>query len=772
MESQVLSLSCMSEASPDRSLVIRYLQRASGKFLHTCLASFLLLTYAIPQAQATSSCELPDSDRPKIGLVLGGGGARGSAHIGVLRVLEEMNIPVDYISGTSIGSLVGALYATGMESQELEEVITGIDWDYLFKDQTARAGLPVRRKKDDDLAMFGPKFGVGKNSNLTREGAISGQKINFLFESLIKQQTQLTDFDELPIPFRAVAMDLKTGDQVVLAKGDLALAMRSSMSVPGVFAPVPWDEYLLVDGGMVDNVPIDVVRDLGADIVIAVNVGSGLRPADELTNALAIVGQLTNLMTTKNTVRSLATLTPNDILIEPPLGDSISAADFAKSSKGIGIGYAAAIEAQPELQSLALSEDDYRAYRDAKEGCVSVPKRLQFVRLDNQSRFDDSVILNRMTLHEGDVLDVDTLESDIRDIYALGFLNLARYEIVQENDETGVVYHVSQDTRGTQFLETGLTYTGDGDDNSINVRLGYLKTDFDGYGSELRALTQIGDDPALLLEMYKYLGPELRWFVQPQIIVERRGITQYDEDGDALMSMQVDQYGAALSLGREFGRHGAVTGGVNLFSGNIDVDVGPPGLDDQDFDGAEYVLTGLYDRLDDRYFPGDGELLRVNYYNSDESLGADVEYEQIMFDALSARTYGSHSMMAGGRYYETLDGISPNYSLFRAGGFARLSGFNFEELRGQNFGMVMAGYRYHAAGSGLWPAYLGATLEYGAMADNSDDIFDDALIHGSAYFGYRSPIGPLYLGFGAAEGGRQTFFLTVGNLFGASSIAR
>lgn len=750
----------------------RYRQEAFAKCLHACLASLLLLTCAVPQVHAAVSCPRPEVDRPTIGLALGGGGARGSAHIGVLRVLEEMNIPVDYIAGTSIGSLVGALYATGMESQELEEVITGIDWDYLFKDQTPRAALSTRRKQDDDLAMFGPKFGVGKDSNLTREGAITGQKIGFLFESLIKQQTQLTDFNELPIPFRAVAMDLKTGDPVVLAKGDLALAMRSSMSVPGVFVPVEWGDYLLVDGGMVDNVPIDVVRGLGADIVIAINVGSGLKSPEELTNVLAIAGQITGLMTTKNTVKSLATLTSSDILIEPPLGDSISASDFAKAAKGIKIGYASAIEAQADLQALALSEGDYRAYREAKEGCVSVPERVQFVRLDNQSRFDDAVILNRMTLQEGDTLDIDILESDILDIYALGFLNLARYELVEENDELGVVYHVSQDTRGTQFLETGLTFSGDGDDSSFNVRLGLLKTDLDGYGSEARALAQVGDDPALLLELYKYFDPNLRWFIQPQLAAERRGITQYDEDGDALMRMQVDQYGAGLGIGREFGRHGAIKGGVTVYTGNVDVDIGPPGVEDEDFDGGEYFLTGLYDRLDDRYFPGHGDLLRVNYYNSDESLGADREYEQILFDGLSARTYGDHSLMAGGRYYETLDGVSPNYSQFRAGGFARLSGYRFEELRGQNFGMVMAGYRYHAGGSGLFPAYLGTTLEYGAMADDADDIFDEALIHGSAYFGYRSPIGPLYLGIGMAEGGKQTYFLYVGNIFGKSSIAR
>ncbi|MEH6583849.1 MAG: patatin-like phospholipase family protein [Halioglobus sp.] len=738
------------------------------------LSALLCLLLPAHQVYAAASCEHPVSDRPKIGLVLGGGGARGSAHIGVIRLLEELNIPVDYVTGTSIGSLVGALYATGMNADELENVILDIDWDDLFVDETDRKEQPYRRKRDDDLILFGPKLGVGEGSSLVQQGAISGQKINFLFESLIKQRTQSSDFSRLPIPYRAIATDLVTGEEVVLEEGDLALAMRASMSVPGLFDPVEWGDYMLVDGGLVNNVPIDVVRDMGADIVIAVNVGTGLTAKEDLNTMLSVVGQLTNFMTKTNTDLNIATLNSGDILIEPPLADIVTSADFSKAKEGIDIGYLAAstVEIQDKLRPLAADGPDYLAYRNAVQRCISTPPTLQFVRLNNHSRFADSVIMERVTVQVGDDLDLTAMESSVSDIYALGFLQLVRYELVQEDGETGLVFHVDQDSRGTQFIETGLDYSGGDSTSAINLRLGYLNTAIDNYGSELRVLGQIGEDPLLLVEAYKYFNPEMKLFMQPQLFAERREVLSYDDSGDALLSTQVTQYGGSLALGRELSRYGAISGGLRLFSGDGEVDVGPPETAVSNFDGGEYFLRGNYDRLDDRYFPGSGSVLKLSYYQSDEQLGADQEYKQIQLDALTAKTFNRHTIMGGLRYNETLDDVAPEYAMFRAGGFTRLSGFQRDEIAGQNFGMLLASYRYHIAGSGLMPGYIGTTLEYGQVADDASHIFDDALVHGSIYFAYRSPIGPLYLGIGAGEEGSENFFLRIGNVFGSSSIGR
>ena len=730
----------------------------------------LITSFSVPAVFA--NCLEPETDRPKIGLVLGGGGARGSAHIGVIRVLEEMNIPVDCVAGTSIGSLVAALYAIGMDADELEEVMLGLDWDDLFVDDTDREDQPWRRKRDDDLALFLPKIGIGKGSSLIKKGAISGQKISFLFESLVKERVQVEDFNKLPIPFRAIAADIATGKEVVMAQGDLAVAMRASMSVPGVFSPVEWRDHMLVDGGIVNNVPVDVVRDMGAEILIVVDVGSGLSSADELTTALAIVAQLSNIMIQSNTDIQIASLTEQDILITPPLGDKVTSAGFAKIATGIAIGFAAADAARPTLARLAVSESDYFAHRASISSRVTPSPTIQFVKLDNKSRFDDSVILERLTIQEGEPLNIEALDNDIREIYALGFMDLVRYEVVEEGGQSGIVVHAGQDSRGTQLMELGLDYFGDSDGSSINLRVGYLNTAIDSYGSELRITTQVGESPAMFAYLYKYLNPRLKIYLEPRLFAEQAELTSYDSDGDALLKSEVTQYGGSIAIGRELGRMAAVSIGVRAFSGNVEEKVGPPGSVDFDFDGGEYFANVAYDRMNDRYFPGDGAVVSLRYSTSSESLGADAEYDQFQTDAFYATTFGKHSLLGGLRYYETLDDEAPLYAQFRAGGFGRLSGYHQNELVGQHFAMVLGGYRYQFAGSGLLPAYLGGTLEYGRVAEDASDLFDDGLFNGSVYLGYRSPIGPLYMGMGFAEGGRERFFLSIGNVFGSSSLGR
>jgi NTE family protein len=704
--------------------------------------------------------------------VLGGGGARGSAHIGVIRLLEELSVPVDYVGGTSMGSLVAGLYATGLSADELEDVILEIDWDDLFTDATARRDQPFRRKRDDNLALFGPKLGIGRDASLIPSGAVSGQKISFLFERLVRERVQVNDFDALPIPYRAVAADIATGEQVVLASGDLAVAMRASMSVPGIFDPVALGEHLLVDGGIVNNVPVDVVRAMGAERVIAVDVGASLTSRDDLKDALAIVNQLSSLLIKYNVDRQLASLAPEDVLINPQLDGVLTSAEFDKSAAGIAAGYEAASGLRQQLARFSLSDADYRAYRGALAACVTPMPAVDFVRLDNRSRFNDDVIERLITIAPGAPLEVSELESNLSQIHALGFIELARYEVVQEGAETGVVIKVDQDPRGTQMLEWGVDYDGDGDASALNLRLGYLNSGLDEYGSELRVVAQVGEDPGLVANYYKYLEPRLQIFAEPRVFAERRRFLAY-EDGEAVLEARVSQYGGSLNLGREIGRVAAVAAGIRLFSGEVGTAIGQDATGgDLSFDGGEYRLEAVYDRLDNRYFPGDGALLDALYRNASSDLGADDGYRQVLIDGLVARSYGRHTIMAGARYYETLNDEAPIYAQFRAGGFARLSGLQDQEVVGNNFAMLLGGYRYRFGGSGLLPAYLGGTVEYGGVADEIADIADDGSLNGSLYLGFDSPVGPIYIGGGFAEDNQQRFFVRIGNVFGPSTLSR
>jgi NTE family protein len=737
------------------------------------LATTTLLLLQFPAlVHADESCHAPATGRPSVGLVLGGGGARGIAHIGVIRVLEELRIPIDYVAGTSGGAIIGGMFATGMNSNELQEVIEAINWVDIFSDNTNRADRPFRRKRDDDLALFGPKFGVGSKSSLLPKGAISGQKITFYFQTVSSQRVQTKDFDALPIPFRAIAGDIVTGEVVVIDHGDLATAMRASASIPGLFLPIKLDDRLLVDGGIVKNLPVDVVKAMGADVVIAVDVGTPLSNEDELGNFVAITNQLSNILVVHNTVEQKKLLGPNDVLIVPPLGDEITSVDFARSDLSIPIGYGAADALRDRLAPLALSEDDYAAYHAGIERCVSGPPTIEFVRLDNQSRFADRVIEERLHVDVGAPLDKTQLETDIQQIYALGFLEKATYEVVDEDGRKGLLIAVQQDSRGRQFIETGLDFYGTSDSSELELRLAYLKTDVDAYGAEFRAMVQLGENQGLLAELYQPMNETLKMILLPRLFAERRQLNVFDDSGNTISQIEIQQLGTSLALGREFWRHASLFGGVRRYGGDIQVNVGDPDVPKGQFDGGEWFVDGTFDRLDSRYFPSKGTFADFEYAWSRQSLGADTDFQQLAGTVFRADTWKQHTLMFGGRVGLTMEGNAPTQNLFRAGGVFNMSGFEPDELTGQNFGMALIGYRYRLTSTGFLPPFVGGTVEYGNAAEDRDDVFDEGILNGSVYFGWDSPIGPLYMGYGFAEDDRRAYFLRIGNILGDSSFSR
>ena len=713
-------------------------------------------------------------DRPKIGLVLGGGGARGYAHVGVLKKLEEMRIPYDYITGTSMGSIVGGFLATGMESEELAQVVRDADWDDLFKDKTDRQDLPFRRKADDDLGLYGPKLGIGKDSSLLPKGMVSGQKIVFMFESVASQRVNTTDFDQLPIPYRAIATDIVTGDMVVIGNGEVSMAMRASMAVPGVFDPVHREDALLVDGGLVRNLPVDVARDMGADVIIAVDVGTKLAGRDEIKSALAIVYQMSGLLTVSNTNIQIKALGENDVLISPDIGDKITSADFGKLDEAIPLGYAATEAVQNQLEKYSLSESEYLAWRQQIDNCVDGPPQVHFVSLDNQSRFSDEVISKLITIEPGETLDLEELDRDLRQIYALGFIRQARYSVIEQDNLQGIEITVLPDDRGKHFIETGvdLSFTARG--TAFNLRGGYLNTALDDRGSEFRAVVQIGESPGVFVDYFKPLDDGLKYSFEPSAYWFNRPLYIYDSNGDARAEIELDEWGGSLALGREFERHAKFTLGYARYAGNIDITVGDPDLpiDTSSFNGGELFAELKYDRLDDRFLPTSGVYSKLKYTDSIKDLGADNSFDQIEFVIYSSHTFGFHNFMWGGQYNTSLDDNVPLYALYAGGGFFNMSGYEPNSLIGPHFGSVLLGYRYQVAKSGLLPGYVGMTVEYGNATEDRSDIFSDGLLNGSAYFGYNTPLGPIYVGIGWSEDRSAIGFLRFGTLLGGRSLGR
>jgi len=729
--------------------------------------------YSAPSGAADFQCIRSEvSDRPKIGLVLGGGGARGYAHVGVLKKLEEMRIPYDYITGTSMGSIVGGFLATGMESEELAQVVRDADWDDLFKDKTDREDLPFRRKADDDLGLYGPKLGIGKDSNLLPKGMVSGQKIIFMFESVASQRVNTTDFDQLPIPYRAIATDIVTGEMVVIGNGEVSMAMRASMAVPGVFHPVRREGALLVDGGLVRNLPVDVAKDMGADVVIAVDVGTKLAGKDEINSALAIVYQMSGLLTVSNTNTQIEALGDGDVLISPDIGDKITSADFSKLDEAIPLGYAATEAVQSQLEQYSLSESEYLLWRQQIDNCVDGPPQVHFVSLDNQSRFSDEVISELITIKPGEILDLEELDQDLRQIYALGFIRQARYSVVEQDDLQGIEITVLPDDRGTHFIETGvdLTFTARG--TAFNLRGGYLNTALDDRGSEFRAVVQVGESAGIFLDYFRPLDDALKYSFEPTAYFFERPLYIYDSNGDARGEIELDEWGGSLALGREFERHAKFTLGYSRYAGNMDVVVGDPTIKIPSFNGGEIFAELKYDRLDDRFLPSSGVYSRLKYTDSIKDLGADSEFDQIEFTIFGSHTFGYHNFIWGGQYNTSLDDDVPIYGLFSGGGFFNMSGYEPNSLIGPHFGSVLLGYRYQVAKSGLLPGYLGMTVEYGNATENRSDIFADGLLNGSAYFGYKTPLGPIYVGIGWSEDRSALYFLRFGTITGTRSLGR
>jgi len=664
-----------------------------------------------------------------------------------------------------MGALVGGLYASGMSVDEIEQLVQGIDWEAAFTDSAPREEKAYRRKQDDNLALIQGRIGVSGEGLQLAPGVVKGQQILLLLERLTKPVADVRDFDELPIPFRAVAADINTGQTVVLGEGELAMAMRASMSLPGIFSPVAVDDRILVDGGIGNNLPVDVARELGADIVIAVDVSTALKELSDRASLLSVVEQLSTIMVQNTTQAQLATLTPGDILIVPELGTKIRSSDFSKAAEAYELGLVAIDEHRDRLASLSLPVNDWELHLARRAARRSSEPVIRFVRLNNESHYRDDVLETRIEISTGQTLDLAEVEESIARINRLDVFERVNWELVEENGDTGVMINAIEDRRGPTYLELGLTMSGDFDgDNYLNIRAALHGVPANGLGGEWRVIGQFGQDAGIWGEWFQPLDAGLRWFVRPVVGYQRRNFNIFDDAGDRVAEVQVRDARIQFDAGRQLGNWGVVSGGARRYSGKSETRIGEP-QPSTDFDGGEWFAHFGVDTLNNLFFPGQGQYLQFEYLWSREDLGADVEFEQFVLDALISGSWGPDTLIGGLRAYTTVDGVAPVQNLFRAGGFTRLSGFNFNELSGQEFRMLFGGYMRRFGILLKMDAYVGATLEYGNVWQDRDAVsFNSALAAGSLFLGLDSPLGPAYLGLGLAEGGHQTVFLYFGKL--------
>jgi NTE family protein len=728
--------------------------------LCACAIAGMLLLHA---TEVTADEEESTSARrPRIGLVLGGGGARGAAHVGVVKVIEELRIPVDYIAGTSMGSIVGGLYASGLSAEQIEREILAMDWNDLFQDYPSREERSFRRKRDDDIYVFKAKPGYNKGKVQLPLAYIRGQKFDLVLNRLTLPMFEVKDFDLMPIPYRAVATDIETGKEVVLSAGSLAKSIRASMAVPAAFDPVEIDGQLLVDGGLANNVPVSVAREMGADVFIVVDVGSGLYSRDDITSALDITGQLANFLFTLNTESQLKTLGPSDILIRPQLGD-IGGNSFNRASDAIPIGERAARDSIEALRQYSLSTEDYARYvANRTRPRADIPV-VEFVRTNNSSSVADAVVASRISAKADQPLDVAQLERDIGHVYGLDIFESVRYDVLREDEKTGLLISTKEKHWGPSFLQFGLESSNDMDGNStFDLGLLYSRGAVNALNGEWRTGIQIGDEPALFTEIHQPLDPLSRYFVSGAVGYGGRRVNVFDNSGNNVARYQLSLYQVELGAGREFGTWGEGRLGYRRGHGTAEVKVGAP-APDVNLDRGEIFLRLSDDKLDNFNFPRAGHYGKIEWIVARDGLGARSDYDQVRLNYAHAFSWGSNTLIGGLVGATTLDEDAPLEGLFQIGGLFRLSGLQENQLSGQHAGLVGLVYMRRLQHSRFLRSYIGGSLEAGNVwQDTADVSLDNSIIGGSVFLGLDTLIGPVYLGYGRTDTSESSIYIHIG----------
>ncbi len=733
----------------------------------TCMAlSVLVLLSNADQTAAESVSTAASKHRPVIGLVLSGGGARGASHIGVLKVLEELRIPIDIITGTSMGAIVGGMYASGYSAEEIEKLLGETDWDAAFHDEPPRKNRSFRRKRDDYNFLIKQEAGIKDGKFIIPKGLLQGQQLILRLKSLTHSAPK--DFDALPIRFRAVAADIETGEAVALSHGSLTTAMLASMAIPGVFAPVEWNERLLVDGGFANNVPVQLARDLGADIVIVVDLSSKPQEREGLSSPFSVLNQILGFTLQRNTAEQLGTLGPDDILIQPDL-DGYSSTDFWQATKMIDSGFVAANLKAQELKKLSVSEDVYASHLTAIRHKPQIPPTIDNIVIDNQSSLSTQVIKSHITIEPGDKLDIPTLEKDIQDLYGRHIFERVDYDLLQDEQQTNLRVEAKEKEWGPNYLRFGLNMESDFEGSgTFNFATSHTMTPINRLGGEWRTELQVGHDQRLATELYQPIDNHLRYYVRTALDHNQMHVPQY-EAGQQVADLKISSSNFLLAAGRQLGNWGQLEIRATTGSGDSSPYIGDLSTPSRDFNSGAWAVSFVYDRLDSINIPRSGSLATISWSAGREELGADFEYEAYQVNGLWAGTWKRHTLMLWAGISGVANTDLPADSAFSIGGLFNLSGYHKSELSGRYAGMMRCIYLKELGESRSVlkvPVYLGASLEAGNVWNHRDEIrFDSLILAGSINIAVDSPIGPIYLARGFAENGHSATYLYVGRTF-------
>ncbi|AFU99455.1 patatin-like phospholipase family protein [Simiduia agarivorans] len=706
-----------------------------------------------------------DKDGNRIGLVLSGGAARGLSHIGVIKALEQQGIQVDAVAGTSMGAIVGAMYASGYSVNQLESIATSLDWNYALADFPPRRDLTFRRKEEERRHLLKTKIRITGNEVSLPKGVLDGQNLGLVLQDIFQHTNSISQFDQLPIPFRAVATNLETGEAVVLHDGSLPAAVRASMSIPGLLAPVQHNKMLLADGGMANNMPVDVARAMGVDRVIAVNIGSPLLKRENIDSIFAVSEQVTTFLTIKSTEYQKASLLPQDLLLEPVL-EGIGSVDFDAAADAIEQGYQATMAQATALASFqsagAQAQAELTTHKDPIISAIS---------LQNNSYLHDEAILSFIRQPKGEPFNQALLIHNINTLYGLDYFVSVNYELHDAANGTKRLHIlVNGDTRHMSFVRLGFSTSDDlRGNNYYNLAASFNKAGITQYGAEWYTQLQLGNNALLSSEFFLPLGYETPLYIKPVLSYTARDIPIYDEALKTERLIVRDRKSSAgIEGGFMFSQYTDISLGVHVADGRLNVKTGEALIDELGYDQGYLEASFRLDSEDHVYFPTQGARTELNYRSYEKSLGSDENYYEAdallsyahsldrntwVFRAQAARTNGEN--------------VVPS-SRFLLGGLGHLSGMPEGSLVTQNNDLLSLRYTRLLNDPLLvfnTRYYFLATLEYGRAWNRglSDLPFDSGyLTAGSLGVGMDSPLGPIIFAYGRNSADRHSVYLSIG----------
>jgi NTE family protein len=744
-----------------------FLRRVVSSFLVClCVYGFAPPVSASPQEEPAPASPVPAS-RPKIGLALGGGGARGAAHIGVIRVLEELHIPIDYVAGTSMGSIIGGLYSCGYTPDQMEKLIGSIHWDTLFQDAPERKDQSFRQKEDDFEHLMPFEFGLNfkKGGLLLPPGLIAGSKLGYVLETATLPCSSVTNFDQLRIPFRAVATDIQTGMPYVMGKGNLAKVIRASMAIPAIFTPVEIDGHLLVDGGEAQNLPVQTVQAMGADIVIAVNVGSsGAESAAKPTTVGGMIGRLIDLPLQQNTMASAKLA---NVVITPNL-EGYTSADFMKALKMIPLGYQAAIAQKDKLSQWSAPESVYGPWLKRHDETLPPAPTIDEVVIDPVPGMDPRRLQYLVHSKPGP-LDTTVLGQDLKRIYSIGAFEIVSYQIVEDGNRHILKITATPKSWGPDYLKLGLFLATDFQNTTqFGVTALYEATEMNSLGGEWKTKATIGQPLDLESRFYQPLSYRGHLFLSPFAGWQQQTGDVF-LDQVALGTYQVSRAAVGADLGYDFGTWGELRVGYARAWGKGRRKVGSPDFPNLDWDEGGLTARLRVDQLDNVNLPHSGFFMDADYIGNRTGLGATASYDQFLGEGVGVQTIGRWTGLAKFEGGTGLGSLIPFYDQYRLGGLFRLSGRPEGQLFGNTYGLgaLLLYYRLtDTEGAIVKNLSLGVSAEAGNTWGYQAPVSWAGMKHaGSVYVIADTLIGPFFIGYGRSGSKNNSAYLYLNRSF-------